>query len=154
MKASQSKRFRGSIAARLTAAIALPIALLATVSGAATAPPVNPVQLSAPSGLPDTALPFTGVTAATFTATSSFSKLTTGPDAGVGTRGELREAGRGGERRGGDPGEGKRRIRQSARRAQLDRIDRRCGGGATHRCQQGNRQRDGRREPGGDRAAE
>jgi hypothetical protein len=83
MKASQSKRFRGSIAARLTAAIALPIALLATVSGAATAPPVNPVQLSAPSGLPDTALPFTGVSAARFTATSNFSKLTTAPDAGV-----------------------------------------------------------------------
>jgi len=56
---------------------------LATVSGAATAPPVNPIQLTAPSGLPDTALPFNGVSAATFTATSNFQKLTTSPDAGV-----------------------------------------------------------------------
>jgi hypothetical protein len=83
MKASQPKRFRGSIAAKLAAAIALPLALLATVSGAATAPPVNPLQLSAPSGLSGTALPFTGMTATTFTASPSFSKLTTGPDAGV-----------------------------------------------------------------------
>jgi hypothetical protein len=83
MKASQSKRFRGSIAAKLAVAIALPLTLLATVSGAATAPPVNPIQLAAPSGLPDTALPFTGMTATTFTASPNYSKLTTGPDAGV-----------------------------------------------------------------------
>jgi hypothetical protein len=83
MKASQQKRSRGSIAARLAAVIAMPIALLASTSGAATAPPVNPIQLSAPSGLPDTAMPFTGVTAATFTATTNFQKLTTSPDAGV-----------------------------------------------------------------------
>ena len=83
MKASQQKRSRGSIAARLAVVIAMPIALLATVSGAATAPPLNPIQLTAPSGLPATALPFTGVTAATFTASSTYSKLTTSPDAGV-----------------------------------------------------------------------
>jgi hypothetical protein len=83
MKASQHKRSRGAIAARLAAVIVMPIALLATVSGAATAPPVNPIQLTAPSGLPDTALPFNGVSAATFTATSNFQKLTTSPDAGV-----------------------------------------------------------------------
>src|ERR1700689_916207 len=83
MKASQSKRFRGSIAAKLAVAIALPLTLLATVSGAATAPPVNPIQLAAPSGLPDTALPFTGMTATTFTASPNYSKLTPGPDAGV-----------------------------------------------------------------------
>jgi hypothetical protein len=83
MKSSQQKRSRGSIAARLAAAVAMPIALLATTSGAATAPPVNPIQLTAPSGLPDTALPFSGITAATFTATSNFQKLATSPDAGV-----------------------------------------------------------------------
>jgi hypothetical protein len=83
MKASIQKRSRGVIVARLVAAVAIPIALLATVSGAATAPPVNPIQLTTPSGLSDTALPFSGVTAATFTATSSFQKLATSPDAGV-----------------------------------------------------------------------
>jgi hypothetical protein len=83
MKASQQKRSRGSIAARLAVVIAMPIALLATVSGAATAPPLNPIQLTAPSGLPGTALPFTGITATTFTASASYSKLTTSPDAGV-----------------------------------------------------------------------
>ena len=83
MKASQQKRSRGSIAARFAAAIAMPIALLATTSGAATAPPVNPTQLTAPSGLPGTALPFSGTTAATFTATANFQKLATSPNAGV-----------------------------------------------------------------------
>jgi hypothetical protein len=83
MKASQQKKSRGSIALRLAAAIAMPIALMASVSGAATAPPVNPLQLSAPTGLPDTAMPFTAVTATTFTASANFSKLTTSPDAGV-----------------------------------------------------------------------
>jgi hypothetical protein len=83
MKASQQKRSRGSIAARLAAAIAVPIALLATTSGAATAPPLNPIQLTAPSGLPGTALPFSGITATTFTASANFQKLTTSPDAGV-----------------------------------------------------------------------
>jgi hypothetical protein len=76
-------RSRGTIAARLAAVIVMPIALLATVSGAATAPPVNPMQLAVPSGLPGTALPFSGVTAATFTATSNFQKLATRPEAGV-----------------------------------------------------------------------
>jgi len=83
MKSSQQKRSRGVIAARLVAAIAIPMALLATSSGAATAPPVNPLQLTAPSGLPGTALPFTGVTATTFKPTASYQKLTTTPDAGV-----------------------------------------------------------------------
>ena len=83
MKSSQQKRSRGAIAARLVAAIAIPMALLATSSGAATAPPVNPLQLTAPSGLPGMALPFTGVTATTFTPTASYQKLTTTPDAGV-----------------------------------------------------------------------
>ena len=83
MKASQPKRSRGSIAARLVAAITMPLALLATSSGAATAPPANPMQLAAPSGLPGTALPFSGITATTFTATNSFQKLTTTPNAGV-----------------------------------------------------------------------
>ena len=83
MKASQQKRSRASIAARFAAALAMPIALLATTSGAATAPPVNPTQLTAPSGLPGTALPFSAITAATFTATANFQKLTTTPDAGV-----------------------------------------------------------------------
>jgi hypothetical protein len=83
MKASQPKRSRSSIVARLAAAIAMPIALLATTSGAATAPPANPMQLTAPSGLPGTALPFGGVTATTFTASASYSKLTTSPDAGI-----------------------------------------------------------------------
>jgi hypothetical protein len=83
MKTSTPKRSRASIVAKLAAAIAMPIALLATTSGAATAPPVNPLQLTAPSGLPTMALPFGGVTAATFTATSNFQKLTTTPDAGV-----------------------------------------------------------------------
>jgi hypothetical protein len=83
MKASQQKRSRGSIAARLGAAIAMPLALLATTSGAATAPPANPIQLTTPSGLTGTALPFSGVTATTFTASANFQKLTTAPDAGV-----------------------------------------------------------------------
>ena len=82
MKALQQKRPRGSLAIRLAAAIVMPIALLATTSGAATAPPLNPMTLTAPSGLPGTALPFTGVTA-TFTASATYSKLTTSPDAGV-----------------------------------------------------------------------
>ena len=83
MKATQQKRSRGSIAARLAAAVAMPIALLATSSGAATAPPANPMQLTAPSGLPGTALPFSGVTATTFTASANYQKLTTSPQAGV-----------------------------------------------------------------------
>lgn len=83
MKASQQKRSRCSIAARLAAAIGMPIALLATTSGAASAPPANPIQLTAPSGLPGTALPFSGITAATFTASANFQKLTTSPNAGV-----------------------------------------------------------------------
>lgn len=83
MKASLQKRSRGVIAARLAAAIAMPIVLLATTSGAATAAPVNAIQLTAPSGLPGMALPFSGVSAITFTATSSYSKLTTSPEAGV-----------------------------------------------------------------------
>ena len=83
MKTSLQKRSRGVIAARLAAAIAMPIVLLATTSGAATAPPVNPIQLTAPSGLPGMALPFSGLAAATFTATSNYSKLTTSPQAGV-----------------------------------------------------------------------
>ncbi len=83
MKSTQQKRSRGSIAVRLAAAIAMPLALLATSSGAATAPPVNPITLTAPSGLPGTALPFTGLTATTFTASTNYQKLTTSPDAGV-----------------------------------------------------------------------
>jgi hypothetical protein len=83
MKTIQEKRSRGSIIARLAAAVAMPMALLATASGAATAPPANPIQLTAPSGLPGTALPFTGITAATFTASPNFQKLTTSPNAGV-----------------------------------------------------------------------
>jgi hypothetical protein len=83
MKASQQKRSRGFIAARLAAVVIMPLALFATVSGAATAPPVNPIVLTAPTGLPDTTLPFSGVAATTFTATSSFQKLSTSPDAGV-----------------------------------------------------------------------
>src|ERR1035438_2785461 len=57
MKASQQKRSRGSIAARLAVVIAMPIALLATVSGAATAPPLNPIPFTPPRGLPGTAPP-------------------------------------------------------------------------------------------------
>jgi hypothetical protein len=76
-------RSRGSLAARLAAVIVVPIALLATTSGAATAPPVNPLVLTAPSGLPTTALPFTGVTATAFVASPTYSKLVTTPDAGV-----------------------------------------------------------------------
>jgi hypothetical protein len=68
---------------KLVAAIALPIALLTTASGAATAPLLNPIVLTAPSGLPSTALPFSGVTATTFSASANFQKLTTNPDAGV-----------------------------------------------------------------------
>ena len=83
MKAFQPRRSRGSIAARLAAAVALPVVLLATTSGAATAPPANPIQLTAPSGLPGTALPYTGVTATTFTASPNYLKLTTSPNAGV-----------------------------------------------------------------------
>jgi hypothetical protein len=83
MKTFQPKGFRGSAAVKLLAAIALPIALLTTASGAATAPPLNPIVLTAPTGLPGTALPFSGVSATTFTASASFQKLTTSPDAGV-----------------------------------------------------------------------
>ena len=39
--------------------------------------------MSAPSGLPNTALPFGGVTAKTFTASANFQKLATSPQAGV-----------------------------------------------------------------------
>ncbi|MGD0851939.1 MAG: hypothetical protein ABSA07_01110 [Acidimicrobiales bacterium] len=83
MKAFQQKRARGSFAAKLAAAVLMPVALLATTSGAATAPSLNPIQLAAPSGLPGTALPFSGVTATTFTASANYLKLTTNPDAGV-----------------------------------------------------------------------
>ena len=83
MKAKSPTRSRVSIAARLAAVIVMPLALLTTTSGAATAPPLNPLVLSAPSGLPGTALPFTGVIAATFTASPTYSKLTTTPNAGV-----------------------------------------------------------------------
>jgi len=78
-----TQEIRGAIAARLAASSSCRLPCWQTVSGAATAPPVNPIQLTAPSGLPDTALPFNGVSAATFTATSNFQKLTTSPDAGV-----------------------------------------------------------------------
>jgi hypothetical protein len=61
----------------------MPLALLATASGAATAPPANPIQLTTPSGLTGTALPYSGVTATTFTASTTYAKLTTSPDAGV-----------------------------------------------------------------------
>jgi hypothetical protein len=61
----------------------MPLVLLVTTSGAATAPPVNPIQLTAPSGLPGMALPFSGAAAATFTAAASYQKLSTFPDAGV-----------------------------------------------------------------------
>ncbi|NNN00320.1 MAG: hypothetical protein HKL86_00635 [Acidimicrobiaceae bacterium] len=83
MKNLQHTRSRGSIVARVLAASAMPVALLATASGAATAPPANPIQLNAPSGLPGTALPYSGVTASTFTASNNFLKLTTSPNAGV-----------------------------------------------------------------------
>src|ERR1700722_12212846 len=83
MKTSLQKRSRGVIVARLAAAIAMPIVLLATTSGAATATPVNPIQLTGPSGIPGKALPSSAVSAATFTATSDYSKLTTSPQAGV-----------------------------------------------------------------------
>ena len=83
MKTFQLKGLRGAAVVKLVAAIALPIALLTAASGAATAPPLNPIVLTAPSGLPSTALPFSGVTATTFTATTNFQKLTTSPDAGV-----------------------------------------------------------------------
>jgi hypothetical protein len=83
MKTYAQKRSRASIVARLAAAIAMPIALLASASGAATAPPVNPLQLSAPTGLPSVALPFTGVSATTFAPATSYQKLTTAPNAGV-----------------------------------------------------------------------
>ena len=79
MKASPQKRSRGSITARLVAAIAMPFALLATTSGAATAPPANPMQLTIPSGLTGTALPYSGTTATTFTASANLRKLTTSP---------------------------------------------------------------------------
>ncbi|HEY5092774.1 MAG TPA: hypothetical protein VII60_05865 [Acidimicrobiales bacterium] len=83
MKSFAPKRSRVSMVARLTAVIVMPLALLATTSGAATAPPVNPLVLTAPSGLPDAALPFTGVSTTTFSAAANYSKLTTTPDAGV-----------------------------------------------------------------------
>ena len=83
MKTFQLRRLHGVGAVKLVAAIALPVALLTTASGAATTPLLNPIVLTAPSGLPNTALPFSGVTATTFTATDNFQKLTTSPDAGV-----------------------------------------------------------------------
>jgi hypothetical protein len=83
MKTFQLKGLHGRTAVKLVAAIALPIALLTTASGAATAPLLNPIVLTAPSGLPSTALPFSGVTATTFSASANFQKLTTNPDAGV-----------------------------------------------------------------------
>jgi len=83
MKLTQGKRFRGSIAVRIAVAAALPIVMLATSSGAASAPPANPMQLTAPSGLPGTALPYSGITATTFTASANYQKLTTSPQAGV-----------------------------------------------------------------------
>ncbi len=64
-------------------AIALPLVLVATASGAASAPPANPIQLTTPNGLAGTALPYTGVSAQTFVPTANYQKLTTTPNAGV-----------------------------------------------------------------------
>ncbi|HEY5438567.1 MAG TPA: hypothetical protein VIJ99_06680 [Acidimicrobiales bacterium] len=83
MKTIARKLSRASIGVRLAAAIAVPIALLSTGSGAATAPPVNPIQLTTPSGLASAALPFSAVTATTFTASTNYQKLSTVPNAGV-----------------------------------------------------------------------
>jgi hypothetical protein len=83
MSATHEKRSRASIAVRFVAAVTLPIVLLATSSGAASARPANPMQLIAPSGLPGMALPYSGVTASTFTASASYLKLATSPEAGV-----------------------------------------------------------------------
>ncbi len=83
MKVLHITKSRGSLAARFITAVAMPIALLATVSGAATVPIANPMQLTAPAGLPGTALPFSGVTATTFTVTNNFLKLITTPNAGT-----------------------------------------------------------------------
>ncbi len=83
MSASQTKGSRASIAIRFVVAAALPIVMVATSSGAASAPLANPTQLTAPSGLPGTALPFSGVAATAFTASAAYQKLTTSPQAGV-----------------------------------------------------------------------
>ncbi|MGA2433389.1 MAG: hypothetical protein ABSG09_08025 [Acidimicrobiales bacterium] len=79
----QPKGIHAATALKLIAALVLPIALLSTTSGAATTPLLNPIVLSAPSGLPSTALPFSGLSATTFSASTNFQKLTTSPDAGV-----------------------------------------------------------------------
>jgi len=83
MKTFQPKGIHAATALKLVAALVLPIALLSTVSGAATTPLLNPIVLSAPSGLASTALPFSGLSATTFSAATNFQKLTTSPDAGV-----------------------------------------------------------------------
>jgi hypothetical protein len=83
MMTFQPKGIHAATALKLIAALVLPIALLSTTSGAATTPLLNPIVLSAPSGLPSTALPFSGLSATTFSASTNFQKLTTSPDAGV-----------------------------------------------------------------------
>jgi len=83
MKTFQPKGIHAATALKLVAALVLPIALLSTASGAATTPLLNPIVLSAPSGLTSTALPFSGLSATTFSASTNFQKLTTSPDAGV-----------------------------------------------------------------------
>ncbi len=83
MKATRQERSRSFFAVRFVAAVTLPIVMLATSSGAASAPPANPMQLTAPSGLPGTKMPYGGITAATFTASANYQKLSTSPQAGV-----------------------------------------------------------------------
>ena len=83
MNATHEKRTRARVGTRFAAAVTLPIVLLAASSAAASAPPANQTVLTAPSGLPGTALPYSGVVATTFAASSSYQKLTTNPQAGV-----------------------------------------------------------------------
>ncbi|MGP8008940.1 MAG: hypothetical protein ACLPKZ_01595 [Acidimicrobiales bacterium] len=78
-------RLLPSVAIRIVIASVLPIALFAGISSAdSTAPAVVPFALTAPTGIPGVAaLPFTGVTAATFTTPATMSNLTVTPDQGV-----------------------------------------------------------------------
>ena len=83
MKQQNFIRVAGSRFFRLALASLLPVALVATVSGANPTPD-NTLTLTAPSGLPGVAaLPFTGTTAAAFTIPVNAGALAVTPSQGV-----------------------------------------------------------------------
>ena len=85
MKRIQSRRGLRSRFVRIIVAALIPIGLVATIGSAGNASPASgPIVLTAPSNIPGVApLPYTGVTASSFTIPTSVSNLTVTPNQGV-----------------------------------------------------------------------